>query len=206
MLLNVIKRQQKSHRPSRKPITSNILYDMVKLLQQGIFFTHYSNILMSTECVVAFFGFPSSAEFTCKSSLNHAVWNNRKPTHFVKESILSYSVPKRTKSTLFPIQQLLTYLFVRNSTFACKPNDPLFVMENGNVLTRSRFLEILKQFYIVKDTQKVAIPVTQDFCMGARIKDHLIKAMDRWSSDSYLRYIWTADSTIQHAQLSMLYS
>lgn len=57
MLLKGIKRQQKPHRPSRKAITTEILQDMVKSLQQGIF-THYSDILMSTVCVVAFFWIP----------------------------------------------------------------------------------------------------------------------------------------------------
>jgi hypothetical protein len=38
----------------------------------------------------------------------------------------------------------------------------------------------------------------------ARIEDHLIKSLGRWTSDSYTRYIKTPDSAIKHAQQSML--
>lgn len=225
MLLKGIKRQQKPHRPSRKPITTEILHDMVKSLQQGIF-THYSDILMSTVCVVAFFGFLRCAEFTCKSSFdpecnlcfsdlamhdNHAVLTLKqsKTDPFRKGIDIKLF---RTKSTVCPIQQLSTYLSMRNSTFACKSNDPLFIMENGNALTRSRFLEMLKQLLHCAGHSESGI-TGHSFRIGAatsaakaRIEDHLIKSMGRWSSDSYLRYIRTADSTIQHAQLSMLHS
>lgn len=42
---------------------------MLTSIQQGNF-THFANVLMSTLCVVAFFGFLRCAKFTCKSSFD----------------------------------------------------------------------------------------------------------------------------------------
>lgn len=223
MLLNGIKRQQKSHQPSRKPITIKILHDMVTSLQQEIF-THYSDILMSTVCVVAFL----DSSDVRSSPANHHLTPNATCVSVISPCMITMQFLKqsktdpfrkgidiklfRTKSTACPIQQLSAYLPMRNSTFACKPNDPLFIMENGNALTRSRFLEMLKQLLHRAGHAESGI-TGHSFRIGAatsatkaRIEDHLIKSMGRWSSDSYLRYIRTADSTIQHAQLFMLHS
>lgn len=212
----------------------NLSYQTIKLYLCGIRYHHLLQGIPNPftleeklrNCVVAFFGFPRCAEFTCKSSFdpecnlcfsdlamhdNHAVLTLKqsKTDPFRKGIDIKLF---RTKSTVRPIQQFSAYLPMRNSTFACKPNDPLFIMENGNALTRSRFLEMLKQLLQCAGHTESGI-TGHSFRTGAatsaakaRIEDHLIKSIGRWSSDSNLRYIRTADSTIQHAQLSMFHS
>ncbi|XP_078332529.1 uncharacterized protein LOC111130663 isoform X2 [Crassostrea virginica] len=225
MLLNGIKRQHRSSRPSRKPITTNILLDLVTTLQKGMF-SPYSDLLISTVCVVAFFGFLRCAEFTCKSSFDpesnlclsdlmvhkdHAVLTLKQSKTDPFRRGIGIKL-FRNNATLCPLKQLASYLCLRNRNFNNNPQDPLFVMENGNALTRSYFLAMLKD--LLNRSGHADSGITgHSFRIGAatsaataRIEDHLIKCMGRWSSDSYLRYIRTSDSAIQHAQLSMLQS
>lgn len=225
MLLNGIKRQHRSSRPSRKPITTNILLDLVTTLQKGMF-SPYSDLLISTVCVVAFFGFLRCAEFTCKSSFDpesnlclsdlkvhkdHAVLTLKQSKTDPFRRGIGIKL-FRNNATLCPLKQLASYSCLRNRNFNNNPQDPLFVMENGNALTRSYFLAMLKD--LLNRSGHADSGITgHSFRIGAatsaataRIEDHLIKCMGRWSSDSYLRYIRTSDSAIQHAQLSMLQS
>ena len=224
MLMNGIKRQHKACHPKRKPITTRILSDFVSVLQQGVF-TPYSDLLMSTVCVVAFFGFLRCAEFTCKSSFDpdcNLCLNDLKI--YENYAILTLKQSKtdpfrkgidvklfQTYASLCPVQQCTAYLSKRNTIFSSAPHDPLFIMENGKPLTRSDFLTMLNELLTRTDHADSGIS-GHSFRIGAatsaaeaRIEDHLIKSMGRWSSDSYLRYIRTDNAVIQNAQISMLH-
>ena len=72
MLLNGIKRQSQSYHPSRQPITYSVLADMCSVLKKGVF-SKFMDTLMTTVCVVAYFGFLRCAEFTTKSSFDPSV-------------------------------------------------------------------------------------------------------------------------------------
>lgn len=224
MLLNGIKRQSQSFQPSRQPITFPVLTDLCNILQNGVF-SKYMDTLMTTVCVVAFFGFLRCAEFTCKTSfdpfvnlcLNDVQFYNDHAVLFLKQSktdpfrkgVAIKLFKNHTK--LCPFEQLKSYSYARNIIFDPKVHIPLFITENGSALNRCNFLSMLKE--IVKRTNHADSHITgHSFRIGAatsaakaRIEDHLIKSLGRWTSDSYVRYIRTPDSAIKHAQQSMIH-
>ncbi|XP_061183870.1 uncharacterized protein LOC133192043 [Saccostrea echinata] len=157
MLLSGIKRQSQSYHPSRQPITYNVLQDMCSVLQKGVN-SKYTDTLMTTVCVVAFFGFLRCAEFTCKAAFNPHVnlcvsdvqFYNDHVVLFLKQS-KTYPFRKglgiklfKNNSVLCPFEQLKNYLSTRNALFDPKMHLPLFIMENGSALSRCNFLTMLR--------------------------------------------------------------
>ena len=86
---------------------------------------------------------------------------------------------------------------------------PLFLLENGSAIHRRNFLTTFREIrtnhadsHITGHSMRVGVATS---AAKARIEDHLIKSLGRWTSDSYVRYIKTPDSAIKHAQQSMLH-
>lgn len=153
--------------------------------------------LMTTVCVVAFFGFLRSAEFTCKTSLdpfvnlclNDVQFYNDHAVLFLKQSKID---PFRkgvaiklfkNHTNLCPFEQLKSYLYARNIIFDPKVHIPLFITENGSALNRCNFFTMLRE--IIKRTNHADSHITgHSFRIGvatsaakARIEDNLIKSL-----------------------------
>lgn len=129
LLLSGIKRQNQTANLEKQRITSEILQDICKALQNDVF-SKYNDLLMTTVCIVAFFGFPRYAEFTCKSfepSVNLCLSD----IHFGEQDVILKLKQSKTdpfrkgidiklfsnKSELCPFQQLQNYLQIRNRKF-----------------------------------------------------------------------------------------
>ena len=96
----------------------------------------------------------------------------------------------RTGTDLCPVAAVLSYLVVRGTG-----PGPLFKFEDGRHLTRSRFVEVVRE-----GLQKAGLD-SKDYCshsfrIGAAttaaskgIEDSIIKTLGRWESVAYLRYV-----------------
>lgn len=103
---------------------------------------------------------------------------------------------------------MLKYISLREAS-SPQPCDPLFLVSADTPLTRSvliRHLRYLLQrlglnasHYAGHSFRKGAATTAA----AAHIPDHLMKALGRWSSDGYQRYIHTPPQLIKEAQLNL---
>ena len=109
---------------------------------------------------------------------------------------------------LSPVANMVKYYSIRLSQGA-SASSPLFVDSHGSVLTRGYFLTQVHHLCQILglDTKQCS---GHSFRIGAAtsaaaagIDDHLIKALGRWSSTCYTRYIRVSPSTLQEAQFRL---
>lgn len=222
-ILRGVKRSQVPVTKPRLPITFSVLYKLCVLFRAG-FFGAYTDLLMETVCIFAFFGFLRCGEFTTRTKIFDPVVHLCVSDLFVySDSILlklksSKTDPFRagtdihfycTFREICPVVSLKRYLLIRSAIQSPDSPSPLFVTANNHVLTRTVFLDHLK-------TALSAIHCDSNlynghsFRIGAattastvRMEDHLIRTLGRWSSDCYTRYIRTIPSVVQAAQQSL---
>lgn len=224
LVLKGIKRTNPGATATRLPITIEVLRALSIRLQAGLF-SPYTDLMMESVCVIAFFGFLRCAEFTCASTF-HPSYNlclgdvSIHDTHVILKLKQSKADPfrKGVDIKLFcvggrpcPTCVLTKYIGARNRTFpsSCSGLDSLYLNSLGSPLTRPDFLSLLKQTLIAAgftDSRYTG----HSFRIGAatsaasaRIEDHLIKTMGRWASDSYCRYIVTPTSALSSAQVAL---
>ena len=228
-LLNAIKRVQGPVKKCKQPITAAILDRMCSVLNTG-YLTSYMDCLLNAVCVTAFFGFLRCAEFTinndkdfdpafnlCLGDLafqeTHAelLLKSSKTDPF-RHGIIIQLYKNTANHKLCPYTKLQTYLSRRNERFLCRLNstEPLFLTENGTPLTRSVFMLHVKRI-ISRLGLDSANFTGHSFRVGAstsassaRLEDHLIRTLGRWSSDCYRTYIRTPNRVIQDAQRALL--
>ena len=228
-LLNAIKRVQGQVNNPRQPIIATILDKMCSVLNMG-YLTVYMDCLLLAVCVTAFFGFLRCAEFTvtndkdfdpaynlCLGDLtfheNHAelLLKSSKTDPF-RQGIVIQLFKNTTNYKLCPYNTLQTYLTRRNNKFVDRQNslEPLFLTESGIPLTRSCFILHVKQIIsrLGLDTTSYSghsfrVGAASSAC-AARLEDHLIRTLGRWSSDCYRTYIRTPQQVIQEAQKALL--
>ncbi|XP_006818763.1 uncharacterized protein LOC102809223, partial [Saccoglossus kowalevskii] len=164
---------------------------------------------MQTVVLVAFFGFLRCGEFTVRSygAFNREFHLCIEDVSFQGDAQVFLRL-KSSKSDQFregvvirlfrndrmcPVQSLKRYLSLR---VALRPRpslgDPLFVTEDNLPLTRSVFLQYLRRLVCSLGLSSFQF-TGHSFRIGAAtsaanagIQDHMIKALGRWSSDSYL--------------------
>lgn len=228
-ILNAVKRTQGQASHPRQPITATILDKMCSILCRG-YLTAYMDCLLGTVCVTAFFGFLRCAEFTvntdtefdpafnlCLGDISfhdtHAdlVLKSSKTDPF-RQGVTIKLFKNTSYSKLCPYSALKRYLTLRNDKFVSLQNsaEPLFLTEKGCPLTRAEFLFHVKQIIsrMGLDTTRYSgnsfrIGVASSAC-SARLEDHLIRTLGRWSSDCYRTYIRTSKDVIMAAQKALL--
>lgn len=221
LIMRGIHKQQKTYQRPRLPITVDILNNICILLQAGVF-GKYTDKLLHTTCVLAFFGFLRCGEFTCNSqfckdsnvTLSDVQFkndNNNKACLFHIKSSKTDPFRKGHTITLFqtdnilcPVQALETYHKIRQAMGA-KQHDPLFVTQEGHPLSRESFISLLRTV-LERLGYNPTLYAGHSFRIGAAttaaaagIPDHLIKTLGRWSSDCYTVYIRTPQSIIASA-------
>ena len=113
-------------------------------------------------------------------------------------------------SQMCPRCQLVHYMGIRNIYFPVKSHsDPLFIIQDGSAMSRKIFKKMLKQAFQAAELPHDHI-TGHSFRIGAatssaatQIRDHMIKTLGRWKSDSYCRYIQTPPTAIQAAQVAL---
>jgi hypothetical protein len=190
-------------------------------LRKGAFDKH-TNILLEAMFVAAFYGFFRCGELTIQSYFDPE-YHLTCEDIFVEESCIKIFL-KQSKTDRFhkgttitlhmnqtkicPVKALCMYMKIRNFRNAL-PKDPFFVTNCHLPVTRTYFIEYLKNILerIGYDSSKYN---GHSFRIGAatsaasaRMEDHLIKTLGRWSSDCYRRYIRTSEDVVKNAQCSL---
>ena len=169
---------------------------------------------------MAFFGFLRCGEFTapsasCFSSSKHLALKDaifypsfRNPSFMTLRFKYSKTDPfgKGHVVTLFctptgtcPVTAMQVYLSMR----AYQPESPLLSLADGTPLTRTKFVMMLRTV-LSKVGLNEDLYAGHSFRIGAAttaavagLPDYLIKALGRWSSDCYVRYVRTPRCSLE---------
>lgn len=220
MLLKAVKKLQGAPSKLRYPIDAPLLKHLCSALMSGIF-GPFTDRMLTAACTLAFFGFMRCGEFTASSTtfdpLVHLTIEDASFDSYCSKLLLFLKQSKtdifrqgviiplfRTGSDICPIKAMLSYLEIRKKC-GCSSKDPLFVTADGLILTRSRFLSMLKDLlgrlgYNQKEYTGHSFRIgAATTASKASVQDHLIKCLGRWSSDCYVRYIRTSESALKAA-------
>jgi hypothetical protein len=222
ILTGIKKKQMDNVRTLRLPITADILRRMCLLLTAGTF-TVFTDSLIQAACVVAFFGFLRCGEFTCYAAFDPSV-NLCISDVLVLEDRLELTL---TKSKTDPFRHGVTIFIYKNNTCICPvtamerylslrallPNSStsssLFIDADAKPMTRSFFVRHVKSL-LFQVGLNPDLYNGHSFRVGsatsshkARLEDHLIKSLGRWSSDCYTRYIRTSPAILKQAQFQI---
>ncbi|XP_069129257.1 uncharacterized protein [Argopecten irradians] len=219
-ILGGVKRSRRKISKPRYPVTFNILKDVIGYLRKT---SHlFEDLMMRTACIVAFFGFLRCGEFTVGTSFDYTqhlcvsdliVSDEYVMLHLKKSKTDPFREGVKIKlfkvgGIICPYAACCEYLSARMQ-FSPASHDPLFVVQNGQALTRSIFISKFKH-----TLQCIGINSElyngHSFRIGAatsaaaaHVEDHLIKVLGRWSSDAYCRYIKTPQSCLRDAQIAL---
>ena len=209
LLRGIYKETSKTRRPRKRlPITLKIMQKIKHHLNKQP--STYQDKLLWAACCVAFYGFPRVSEFTVPSqhsydkayylSLADLTLNSRcLPTVVQLHIKQSKTDPFREGAFIFlsksnrgtcPVRAIVDYLIVRG-----KREGPLFVWPDGTMLTRNLFASALAR--ILRNLNLTPqLYNTHSFRIGAATSANQagltplqIKALGRWRSDAYQRYI-----------------
>ena len=208
-LIKATKRLQGQIKNPRHPITASVLSQMCFELQNG-YVSPYTDCLLQAVCVMAFFGFLRCGEFTVNQQefdpaihlcLGDLTFNDTyvevllkmSKTDPFKQGTLIPLFKQCDNTNLCPYTSLQNYIRKRNEIFhtRMRPTEPLFLTDLGKPLMFNYFVShvrcILTQ--IGMDTTHYSghsfrIGAASTAC-AARLEDHLIRTLGRWSSDCY---------------------
>lgn len=179
----------------------------------------FTSSLLEAACTAAFFGFLRCGEFTVLSETNvNDCLSTQDVMCFENYVVINLKQSKtdpfrkgvqiqlfKTNTNVCPVNAIHKYSDLKVRTFSCVPN-PFFVTKEGSVLTRSYFVDKLK-FLLSKLGYNPENYNGHSFRIGAattaqeaRIEDHVIKTLGRWSSNCYTTYIHKSSNVIQQAQ------
>jgi integrase len=201
-----------------KPITIDVLSQLVARLQRGVF-NPYDDVLMHTALTTAFWGFFRSGELfptrfhpffhvTCADVVVH---RDRSTIH-LKSSKTDHERKGvdvhlfRTSPSVCAVRALRKFIPLRPSTSV---DSSFFCTRAGQPFTRTCFVKKLK--YLLR---LIGIDATSfsghslrvgaaTSAAAAGIPDHQIQTLGRWTSLSYLRYIRCDRSVLRNAHLKI---
>jgi hypothetical protein len=222
LVLKGIRKTNSFTRSKRVPVTIDVLNTMIHVLAKG-WFGPYLDTMFKAIFLMAFFGFMRCGEFTSpndnfcfksglalldiqlqSTSLNITL--RRSKTDPCGKGVIIQLFPQG--NDLCPIRAVQDYLKLR-STVDNHPKAPFFLMPSLKPLTRSDFVTHLQSVLqcigragdnIQPHSFRIGAATT---AAAAKVPDHVIKILGRWSSDTYQRYIRTSHSVISAAQQSM---
>jgi len=227
MIMRAIKCQQKTPVNKRAPITYSLLCRMCTILNNGLF-GRYTDCLLHTVCVVAFFGFLRCGEFTITSKFNPSIHLCVEDVTFNDIEHIAFLHLKSSKTDPFrqgvtirlcatgksvcPYTALKQYCVLRSSTFPdSSVSQPLFMETTQTALTRHSFLKYLHSLLLcagehcnVNNYKGHSFRIEEATSAAAgNVEDHLIKTLGRWTSNCYTRYVRVHNKSIHAAQKAM---
>ena len=209
-VLTGIKKLRSGATRVRLPITIDIMWLLVSFIHRGCFGVPEDQLFLAA-ITLAFYGFLCCGEFTSPSTsafsarrhlavqdvIFYPTFNS--PSYMTVRCKFSKTDPFGRGHTLYlfsthtltcPVAAMKTYL-------SLKKYAPLLCLEDGTPLTRSKFVKMLCSI-LQKLGFQPTIYAGHSFRIGAAtttaatgLPDYLIKALGRWSSECYIRYIHT---------------
>lgn len=223
-ILRAIKKTQINSTLSRLPITCTILAQMCALFKNHIVFNTFFDCMLQCVYKTAFYGFLRCGEFTCNSF--HDMFFLRVSDVQIAPDLSFFKLHLRVSKTdpfakgvtitifenslMTPVASMRSYLNLRLSQGAL-PSAPLFVNDlfSSKPLLRHTFMSYLKETLARIGLENESF-TGHSFRIGAstsaaaaKVEDHVIKALGRWTSDCFIRYIRISPDSIKHAQVSM---
>ena len=207
-IIKGIKRSQAeagmSSRP-RLPITP----DIMSVIRSGLPSSADGNMIWAA-CCIGFFGFLRAGEFTTPSveaydasvhlSLSDVALDSHSTPSLIRLRVKASKTDPfrkgvdiflgRTSSSLCPVKAMIAYLPTRGPT-----PGPLFVFQNGTVLSRSRLVSAIRTCLSAAGMEEGAY-CGHSFRIGAAttaakkgVEASTIQVLGRWQSSAYLRYV-----------------
>ena len=178
--------------------------------------------MLRTACIVAFYGFLRCGEFTVSKASQFDPHINLCIEDVVFHTDLVVLKLKQSKTDPFrkginiqlhklgqlicPYTILLEYIQIRKELSPTNQTDPLFITIDKKPLERQYFITCIKKVLDICGFNSSHYN-GHSFRIGAatsagkaKIEDHLIKTLGRWTSDSYTRYIRVTPASIKTAQ------
>lgn len=223
-LLRGVKKSQCNLNTKRLPITYQILLKILTAFKDGFIGT-YNGGMLSAACSMAFFGFLRCGEFTVSRSQFSPAHSLCIQDIVFHENYSKYVLHlKSSKADVFrcgvhipifasfhsfcPVHLMREYIDLRLNSGASS-SDPLFITSDGVTLSRDYFISCVKSVLHYLGFNE-DLYNGHSFRIGsassaakAKIPDHLIKTLGRWSSDCYTRYIHTDPEALRNAQFLM---
>ena len=194
-------------RKERQPITPALLMKLFTV-REGRSNLRNSKMLWAAVCL-AFFAFLRVGEFTAPgisqfdnevhlsvsdvsvndihSPLVAFIRLKQSKTDQLRKGV-TIVLGRTNKPPLCPVSSLLSYLVARGMA-----SGPLFIWDNGHFLTRAHFVTEVKRALELAGVEASDFN-SHSFRIGAAstaaangMEDSLIKTLDRWESDAYLR-------------------
>lgn len=224
LVLRGVKRSQKTAKRSRLPITYSVLQTMVKFLLNK----HsevYTNLLLSVACTMGFFGFLRCGEFTsrtakfnrsndlCIGDIQIAPDFSKYTVHLkiskTDSNLAGVTVPIFANgSDICPVVLMKRFYNLRVKSGATK-KDPLFLLSNGEILSRNIFigelrniLRVLKYDHIHFHGHSLRRGAATS-AHAANISVSTLQALGRWSSEAWKCYVDVDDNMLRKAQLAL---
>ncbi|CAC5398823.1 unnamed protein product [Mytilus coruscus] len=161
--------------------------------------------MLETVCTVGFYGFMRCGEFTVLKAnqfdpsvnlcIGDIVFHKEMIVLKLKQSKTDpfrkgiYIQLHRVQNQVCPYKVLVNYCKVRESLKPSLPSNPLFISQNFESLERMYFINCIKQVLSLcgfnpdhYNGHSLRIG-TATSAGKARIEDHLVKVLGRWSSD-----------------------
>ena len=210
VLMGIQRVQGQTHvRPLRPPITwvrLNSIMAFIRYTESG-----YMQRLLSAVVLVGFFGMLRVSEFTSPSPFyfNHAIHLTAKDVHIDFNRNLALVFIKYSKTDQFgvgttvriarlnhplcPVLALHSYLQLRGTQ-----EGPLFLFPDGFYFTRSDLCRLLSRALpLVPHVNTHSLRRGGASALAAAGVSHeIIKALGRWKSDAYKRYIELSDFSV----------
>ena len=225
-LLNAVKRSQETSTRPRQPITASVLSQICVMLKNG-YISPFVDTLLTAVFITSFFGFLRCGEITisqpefdpskniclnditfCETHAQLLLRSSKADPY--KKGVVIPLFKNDLNRDLCPYRALAQYVEMRNMNFPniALPSSPFFLTENGKALCRAYFMMHIKHIlarlgYDNTNYSGHSLRIgAATSASAARLEDHLIQTLGRWSSDCYKTYIHTPTQVIKEAQLA----
>ncbi len=220
LLINGLKKEKPQGNDQRLPLTLSLLLKLISRLREGCFGS-YTDLMLESALLTAFYGFLRGGEFTTRTDIFNSsqdltisdvtiyshyftMYLKHSKTDKNKEGTVIFI--SESNSVLFcPLSSMLAYLRSRPQA---GPQDPLFSTEEGKPMSRAWFasrLRLLCQYCGLSPERYTAHSLRIGAATTAASSSPVstLKAMGRWSSVAYERYLRPDVRAILEAQKAM---
>lgn len=219
LLFQGLNKEQPRSQDKRLPFSLTLIHKMVTHLRQGCFGA-YTDSLLEALFFTAFYGFLRCSEFTTSSDSFNPLLDPTISDITIKANMYSIHLKHsktdkegkgstvtitQTNSAFCPLSSMIRYLQQRPHS---NPNEPLFLTDKGRPASRSWFTTRLRLI-----CQHCDLPphlfTSHSFRIGAAttaakvVPASTVKAMGRWSSSAFERYVRPENGEIVSAQKAM---